>query len=149
MDIILRESVANLGEAGDLVDVKGGYARNYLIPQGLAYSAASANAAQINHKKRLLEDQRKRRIKTEQDLAKRLSEISINIPVRVGEEDRVFGSVTSQNIADSLAKKGYDVDRRKIVLDEPIRALGVYTVPVRFSGDISGNVKVWVVKEES
>ncbi len=149
MDVILRESMPNLGEAGDLVNVKGGYARNYLIPQGLAYSAASGNAAQIAHKKKLLEDQRKRRIKTEQELAKQISEVSISIPVKVGEEDRVFGSVTSQNIAEALSKKGYDVDRRKIILDEPIRALGVYTVPVRFSGDISGNVKVWVVKEES
>ncbi len=149
MEVILRESVPNLGEPGDLVNVKGGYARNYLIPQGMAYSASSSNAAQISHKKRLLEDQQKRQIKTEEEMAKRLSEISVSIPVKVGEEDRIFGSVTSQHIADALSKKGYNIDRRKINLDEPIRALGVYTVPVRFSGNITGNVKVWVVKEES
>ncbi len=148
MEVILRDDVPNLGGQGDIVKVKGGYARNFLIPKGLAFSASGANASQIEHKKRLLHDQLKRRIKTEQGLATRLSEISINVPVKVGEEDRIFGSVTSKDIATALEAKGYEVDRRKIQLDEPIRALGVYTVPVRLSGDVSADLKVWVVKEE-
>jgi large subunit ribosomal protein L9 len=90
----------------------------------------------------------KRKIKSDQEFAARLSEVSVHIAVKVGEEDRVFGSVTTQNIADALASKGYKIDRRKIVLSEPIRALGVYTVPVRLSSDIEGQVKVWVFKED-
>lgn len=148
MQVILAESIPNLGEQGQIINVKGGFARNYLIPQGLAYTASSANAAQIAHKQKQLQDLNKRKIKSDQEFAARLSEISVHIKVKVGEEDRVFGSVTSQNIADALASKGYKVDRRKIVLSEPIRALGVYTVPVRLSADIEGQVKVWVVKED-
>jgi len=148
MEVILRDHIPNLGNQGDQVKVKPGYARNFLIPKGLAFAAASGNAAQINHKKRLMQDQQKRRIKTEQDLAKRLSEVSVSISVRVGEEDRIFGSVTTQDIAVALSKKGFEVDRRKIILDEPIRALGIYTVPVRFAGDIVAHLKVWVVKKE-
>ena len=149
MRVILAETIPNLGQEGQVVNVKGGFARNFLIPKNLAYPAASASASQIAHRQRQVQDQHKRRIKTEQDLAHRLSSISVNIPVRVGEEDRVFGSVTSKDIAEALAKKGYDVDRRKIILDDPIRALGIYTVQIRLSGDISAHLKVWVVKEEN
>lgn len=148
MQVILAESIPNLGNEGEIINVKGGYARNYLIPHGLAFAASSVNAAQLAHKQKQLQDLRKRKIKNDEDFAKRLSDISIHIPVKVGEEDRIFGSVTTQNIADELAKKGYNVDRRKIFLHEPIRALGVYTVPVRLSGEIEGHLKVWVVKEE-
>ncbi|MEW6234928.1 MAG: 50S ribosomal protein L9 [Candidatus Omnitrophota bacterium] len=148
MEVILTESMPNLGDAGEIVKVKGGYARNFLIPNGLAYATSSANATKIAHQKRLLTDRKNRRLKTEHDLARRLSEISVQIPVRVGEEDRIFGTVTNQNIAEALKSKGYDVDRRKIILDDPIRALGVYTVPVRFSGDTTAQLKVWVIKEE-
>lgn len=147
MQVILAESIPNLGDEGDVVNVKGGYARNYLIPKGFAFAATSANAALIAHKKKQLQDQRRRKIKTEQDLARRLSEIRINIPVKVGEEDRIFGSVTSRDIANALSEKGYEVDRRKIILKEPIKALGVYTVPVHFSESTEAQLKVWVVKE--
>jgi len=149
MQVILAETIPNLGQEGQVVTVKGGFARNYLIPKNLAYPAASASAAQIAHRQRQVQDLHKRRIKSEQDLANRLSSISVNIPVKVGEEDRVFGSVTSRDIAEALAQKGFDVDRRKIILEDPIRALGVYTVTVRLSGDISAHLKVWVVKEEN
>lgn len=148
MQVILTDEVPNLGSEGDTVKVKSGYARNYLIPNGLAFFSTSASAAQINHKMRQIQDLRKSRIKTEQDLANRLSQIEVRIPVRVGEEDRVFGSVTSRDITEGLAKKGFELDRRKIHLEEPIRALGIYTVPVRLSADISSHIRVWVVKEE-
>ncbi len=149
MQVILTEEMPNLGSEGDVVKVKGGYARNYLIPKGLALSAASTNAAHVDHRMRQIQDRRKQRIKSEQDLANRLSEIEVRIPVRVGEEDRVFGSVTTRSIAEELAKKGYEVDRRKIHLDEPIRALGIYTIPVRLSADMSAQLKVWVIKEDA
>lgn len=147
MEIILAESIANLGAEGDIVKVKGGYARNFLIPQGLAFAATSANAAALEHTKRMMQDKRKRQLKTEQDFANRISSTMVKIHVKAGEEDRLFGSVTAQNIADALAEKGIPVDRRKIQLDEPIKALGVYTVPVRFSSETSGELKVLVEKE--
>lgn len=147
MEVILAESIANLGVEGDVVKVKGGYARNYLIPQGLAFAATSANAAALEHTKKMLMDKRKRLLKTEQDIANRLSSTMVTIPMKAGEEDRLFGSVTAQNISDALAEKGIPVDRRKIQLDEPIKALGVYTVPVRFSSETSGELKVLVEKE--
>ncbi len=149
MDVILTESIPNLGEQGDIVKVRGGYARNFLIPRGMAYPTSSANAAKVTHQKRILMDQRNRKIKTEQDMARRLSEISVNVPVKAGEEDRIHGTVTNQHIADALKQKGIDIDRRKINLEEQIKALGVYTVPVKFSGDTVAQLKVWVVKDES
>jgi large subunit ribosomal protein L9 len=148
VQVILAESIPNLGDQGQVVNVKGGFARNFLIPQGLAFAASSSNASQIAHKQKQLLDLRKRKVKNDQDFAARLSEVSVRIAVKVGEEDRLFGSVTSQHIADAVTKKGFKIDRRKIVLAEPIRALGVYTVPVRLAAEIEGNVKVWVVKEE-
>ncbi len=148
MDVILTDSIPNLGDQGEVVNVRGGYARNYLIPKGLAFPASSANAAKIEHQKRILTDKRKRQIKTEEDLARRLSETEVKIPMKAGEGDRLFGSVTSQNIADALKEKGFNVDRRKIELEDNIKALGVFTVPIKFTGDIVGNVKVWVVKED-
>lgn len=147
MEVILAESIKNLGFEGDVVKVKGGYARNFLIPKGLAFAATSANAAALEHTKKMLLDKRKRVLKTEQDVANRLASTMVKIHVKAGEEDRLFGSVTAQNIADALAEKGVIIDRRKIQLDEPIKALGVYTVPVRFSSETSAELKVLVEKE--
>ena len=147
MQVILAESIPSLGDEGQVVNVKGGYARNFLIPKGIAFSASSVNAAQLAHKQKQVQDLSKRRIKDDNDLAKRLSELSVHIPVKVGEEDRVFGSVTSQNIANAISEKGIKINRRKIILKEPIRALGVYTVLARLSGDIESEIKVWVDKE--
>lgn len=146
MEVILSEAIPNLGEEGEIVKVKDGYARNYLIPQGFAFSTSSASASQIAHRKKMLKDQRSRRIKTEQDLARALSDTEVKIPVKVGEEDRIFGSVTNKDITAALANRGFNVDRRKIQLDEPIRALGIYTVTVRFSSEIEAEVRVRVEK---
>ncbi len=148
MDVILRESMHNLGEQGDVVRVKPGYARNYLIPKGFAFPASSAYAKRLEHQKRILGDLRKRAIKTEEDVAVRVSAIEVRIEAKVGEEDRMFGSVTSAEIATRLAEQGVEVDRRKIVMDEPIRALGIYTVPIRFSADVTTELRIRVVKEE-
>ena len=148
MEVILREPVNGLGEEGEIVKVKPGYARNYLIPGGMASLTSSKDAHKVDHQRRVLADKRKRQMKTLTDLAEKISSMEIRIPVRTGEEDRVFGSVTNADIANALAKEGIDVDRRKINIDESIRALGVYTVPVRLSGDVTAELKVWVTKQD-
>jgi len=148
MEIILAESIHKLGEEGEVVKVKNGYARNYLIPQGLAFPVKTTNANQVAHKRKLVLDRQRKRVKTQQDIARHLSSASVTIAVKVGEEDKLFGSVTSQDIQAALKNQGFDVDRRKIILDDPIKALGMYTVPVRFTAEIQANVKVWVVKED-
>lgn len=147
MDVILREKIENLGDEGQIVKVRPGYARNFLIPKGYAFVASSTNAAQLEHQKRVALEQRRRKIKTEEDLARALTEIGITVSARAGEGNRIFGSVTSKDLAAALGKRGFNVDRRKIYLDEPIRSLGEYEVPVRLSGDISSQIKVNVVAE--
>lgn len=148
MEVILAESIHKLGGEGEIVKVKSGYARNYLIPQGLAFPVKTTNAHEVAHKRKLVLDQQRKRMKTQQDIARHLSSASVTIAVKVGEEDKLFGSVTSQDIQAELKKQGFDIDRRKIMLDETIKALGMYTVPVRFTAEIQTNVKVWVVKAE-
>ncbi|HQO36273.1 MAG TPA: 50S ribosomal protein L9 [bacterium] len=148
MEVILREAVNGLGREGDIVQVKPGYARNYLLPNGIASLTASTDARKVEHQRRLLADKQKRELKTTTDLAKRIEAQEIRIPARTGEEDRVFGSVTTADISEALAKAGIEVDRRKIVIEEPIRALGVYTIPIRLTGEITADMKLWVVKQE-
>jgi large subunit ribosomal protein L9 len=147
MEVILCETIPSLGKEGEVIKVKDGYARNFLIPQGYALYATSVSAADITHKQKMLKDRRMRQIKTEQDLANAISGVELLVRVKVGEEDRVFGSVTNKDISKALAAKGFEVDRRKVILEEPIRALGEYTVNVRFSGDIEAKVRVRVDKE--
>lgn len=147
MKVILMEDVPSLGEAGTIVEVTDGYARNYLIPKGLVLAATPSNmkAYEERQKQRQLRENRAKR--DAQSLAKELEKISLTAMVPVGDEDRMFGSVTSQTIATLLQEKGYDIDRRKITLDTPIRALGVYTVPIKLLPEVEARVKVWVVKE--
>lgn len=147
MEVILRETVDGLGQEGEIVNVRPGYARNYLIPNGLASLTSSTDAKKVEHQRRTLTDKHKRELKTVTDLVTRISQTEVRIPIRTGKEDRVFGSVTNTDIADALAKQGIEIDRRRIIVEEPIRALGVYTVPVRLSGDVSAELKVWVVKQ--
>jgi len=147
MKVILKQSVEGLGKAGDLLTVADGYARNYLVPRRLVVQATSSNLATYEEEKQ----QRLRRENKEkrgaETLAKELEKISCTATVSVGEEDKMFGSVTSQTIAELLKEKGYTIDRRKILLEEPIKALGVYTVPIRLHSEIDIKIKVWVVKE--
>ncbi|MCB0281202.1 MAG: 50S ribosomal protein L9 [Calditrichae bacterium] len=147
MKVLLREDYKGLGEAGAVVKVKDGFARNFLIPQGIAYIATDQN------QKRYENDLKQQSWRTERDkhkaeeLAKTLENVSCTISVQVGEEDKLFGSVTAQNIADNLAEQGYKIDRRKIQLDEPIKSLGIYSVGIKLHQDVDASVKVWVVKE--
>ncbi len=147
MRIILRQEVENLGGMGDIVEVKDGYARNYLIPKGWAVPATKQNLRQFEEeKKRLLLRENKER-RAAEVLAEQLGKISITAHVAVGEEDRIFGAVTSHDVAQLLQEKGFNIDRRKIVLEEPIKALGIYEVPIKLHPEVVAKVKVWVVRE--
>ena len=147
MKVILLRDVESLGSAGEVVQVKSGFARNFLIPQHKALVASDTNVAQFESKRKQHEAVSERERRAAETIAKQLEADSLTAQVRVGEEDRLFGSVTVQNIADLLAEKDYDIDRRAIQLEEPIRALGVYTIAVRLHADVTANVKLWVVKE--
>lgn len=147
MQVILAESISNLGDEGDIVRVKPGYARNFLIPRGYAFVANTTNARQLEHRKKVILEQRKRKIKTDQDLANRIVDTTVKLTVKVGEEDKMYGSVTNKMIADQLKEAGYTVDRHKINLSDPIRTLGEHEVEVRLSADVSATLKVVVEKE--
>ena len=147
MKLILTETINRLGEAGELVNVADGYGRNYLLPQRKAVMATEGNLKMLQGRLKRMEAQD---VKAQEDaakVAKELEAISCTAVVQVGEEDRMFGSVTALNISELLKEKGYEVDRRIINLDEPIKALGIYTVPVQLHPKVEANVKVWVVKE--
>ena len=147
MKVLLREDYKGVGEAGNVVKVKDGFARNFLIPKGVAYIATEQN------KKRYENDLKQKSWRLERDkhkaeaLSKILENVSLTISVSVGEEDKLFGSVTSQNIAQALAEQGHEIDRRKIILEEPIKSLGIYSVSIKLHPEIETAVKVWVVKE--
>lgn len=147
MKVILRKDIEQLGKVGQLVDVKDGYALNYLIPRGFAYVAVKGNIRAIVEEKKILEKRNLQELKNAQHLAADLEKISVTIPVQVGEEDKIFGTVTSQMIADSLLEKGYEIDKRKIELEETIKTLGIYTANIKLHQNVTVKIKVWVVRE--
>jgi len=145
MEIILNESIENLGSAGDIVDVADGYARNYLLPKGAAIVADRKNLVQIERQRAAILE-RAAKEKDELDaLAHQLEGLDIEIPVRVGEEEKLYGSVTSRDIAKAIEERGYVVDKRKIVLGEPLKSLGEFQIPVKLSPDVTATVTVKVV----
>jgi large subunit ribosomal protein L9 len=143
----MTETLDHVGDAGEIVEVKPGYARNYLLPRKLALVASTGNMAVYEEVKTRRGAQAAREKREAEERAEALGKASITIAVAVGEEDRIFGSVTNQQIADLLKDQSFDIDRRTIQLDEPIRALGVYDVPIRVHPEVEATVKVWVVKE--
>ena len=147
MEIILRQAVENLGKPGDVVKVKSGYARNYLLPHGLAYEATPGNLKRIQQERARLEAAENERRGTAQGLAEKLEQVSLTFSARVGEEGKLFGSVTATDIAQQLEAQGYHVEKRQIDLHEPIKALGVFKVPVRLHADVKPELRVWVVKQ--
>ena len=147
MEIILRQGVENLGKPGDVVKVKAGYARNYLLPHGLAYEATPGNLKRIQQERERLEAAENERRNTAQWLAESLEQVSLTFSARVGEEGKLFGSVTAADIAQQLEAQGFHVEKRQIDLHEPIKALGVYRVPVRLHADVKPEVRVWVIKQ--
>lgn len=146
--VILRMDVEDLGRAGEVVEVKPGYARNYLIPKGLAYSASEGNVRRLDNERQQARLSLERQKGRAEGLASELEGRSVSFKVRAGEEGKLFGSVTSADIAEELAREGVTIDRRDIVLEEPIKELGVFRVPVRLHADVQPEVTVWVVAEE-
>ncbi len=146
--LILRKDVDNLGHVGDVVDVKPGYARNYLIPQGFAYSASESSARRLQQERHQAVLGVARQREKAEEAALVLEGRSVTFKVRAGEEGRLFGSVTNADIAEQLAAEGLDIDRRDIVLEDPIKELGVYRVPVRLHADVRPELTVWVVAED-
>ena len=147
MEVILRQAVDNLGHPGDVVTVSPGFARNYLLPRGIAFAATEGNKKRISLEKARLEAAESERRSAAEEIAKKLEEVSITFSARVGDEGKLFGSVTSADIAEQLAAQGFTVEKRQIDLHEPIKALGVYRVPVRLHADVRPEIKVWVIKQ--
>ncbi len=147
MQVILREAVESLGERGDRVSVAPGDARNFLIPKGLAVKANAGNLRSFNEETKLRSVRENKIQRQAERLAEKLKKVSVTAAVQVGEEDRLFGSVTSHDIEELLLAQGFEVNRRRILLEEPLKALGVYTVPIKLYKDIECAIKVWVVKK--
>lgn len=147
MEVILRQAVDNLGHPGDVVTVSPGFARNYLLPRGIAYAATEGNKKRIGQDKARLVAAESERRDSAAEIAKKLEEVSITFSARVGEEGKLFGSVTAADIAEQLEARGFAVEKRQIDLHEPIKALGVYRVPIRLHADVHPEVKVWVIKQ--
>jgi large subunit ribosomal protein L9 len=147
MKVILMKEVGNLGEVGDVVEVADGYGRNYLLPRGLAVAATAKNKRQIEHEKLLREHRVARAKKDAETLAERLQAVACRFTRKAGDEGRLFGSVTSMDIAEQLKEAGVDIDRRRIQLEQPIKSLGEFKVPVRLQADVTSAVKVAVVPE--
>lgn len=146
MKVILKEDVKKLGKRGDIVKVADGYGRNYLIPRGLAEEATEGSLSKLKHKKRVLERQENVRHAEAKELADKLEEKKYTISVKAGEKGRLFGSVTTMDIADAVKKAGYEIDKRKIELDDHIKALGTYEIKVKLYEDISATLKIEVVE---
>jgi large subunit ribosomal protein L9 len=147
MEVILREHVDNLGRRGEVVKVADGYARNYLLPRKLALLVTEGNKKQIERERGKFDAREAEEQKVAQAMADRIANVEVEVARKVGETDVLYGSVTSSDIADALAKKGFEVDRRKLVLQEPIKKLGEVTIPVKLHRDVTAHVKVRVVAE--
>ena len=147
MEVILRQAIENLGHTGDIVKVSPGYARNFLLPRGLAYEATPGNKKKLEQERARLEAAENDRRTAAQGVATQLEAVSLTFSARVGEEGKLFGSVTSADIAQQLEAQGIHIEKRQIDLHEPIRTLGVYRVPVRLHADVKPEIKVWVIKQ--
>ena len=147
MEIILLEDIPSLGKVGDLVKVSDGYGRNYLIPNKLAIKATLKNRKRLEHEKRFAQEKTDKVKRDAEKLANRIEEFSCTITKPVGESGKLFGSVTSKDIEQQLNENGFQIDRKKIELEEPIKNLGVYTIPVRLHPEVTANLKLWIVRE--
>lgn len=147
MEVILRNAIDKLGHPGDIVSVSSGYARNFLLPRGFAYEATEGNRKRIAAEKSRLEAAESERRDAASQIAEKLGEVSVTFAARVGEEGKLFGSVTTADIAHQLEAQGYKIEKRQIELNEPIKALGVYRVGIRLHADVKPEIKVWVIKQ--
>ena len=148
MEVVLKEDIENLGHMGDVVKVKDGYARNYLLPRGLVVLANKKNLKALEHEQRMIAQRRERLTKEAQGISAKLAGVSLEFTAKVGEEGRLFGSVTTMDIEKALKEQGFDVERRRIVLDAPIKNVGDYEVPIRLRPEVMPSIKVRVVSED-
>jgi large subunit ribosomal protein L9 len=146
MRVILKNEVHNLGDAGEIVKVAAGYGRNFLIPRGLAIPASEGSIRQLDHQKRVADAIRRKQLAGSKELATKLENTAVTIRREAGEDDKLFGSVTNRDVADALAAEGIELDRRAIVLDEPIRSIGLFTVPIRLHRQVQATVRVYVIR---
>lgn len=148
MKVILKDDIEKIGTVGDIVDVADGYGRNYLLPRNLAVRATKGNLRSIDEirKQKQFRDNKKK--KEAEKVKDKLEKLSLTAEVQTGEDDKVFGSVTAANVASLLSDQGFEIDRRKIILEEPLKALGVYTIEVKLARDVTAALKLWVVKKE-
>lgn len=149
MLVILRENVEHLGRIGDVVNVSPGYARNFLLPRKLVMAADAGNVAMIENQKKTLEKKRMAQKGAAQEVATKLADVTVTISRKVGEGDKLFGSVSTSDIAEALKKQGFAIEKRFVQLDGAIKTLGVHNVTIKLENDVEAQVKVWVVKEEA
>lgn len=147
MKVILKEDVKKLGNMGQIVTVADGYARNYLVPKGLAIEASTKNMKSLEHAQKVIQEKAKKVKESMQDFAERLSKVTLVVKAKAGEEGKLFGSVTSMDIAEQLKNEGIEIDKKKIVLDEPIKRLGSYTVRIYLHADVNSQINLQVVEE--
>jgi len=147
MKVILRQNYEPLGAIGDVVEVKNGFARNFLLPRKIAYIAIGGNVKALEEEKKTVVKKNQKELSGAEILAAELEKISVTIPVQVGEEDKIFGTVTTQMITDAVKEKNYDIDKRKIEIEEPIKSLGIYSVNVKLHPTVNTKIKVWVVRQ--
>mgnify|MGYP000856849590 FL=1 len=146
MDVILLQDVQALGTAGDIVKVKPGYARNYLFPRGFALRSSKRNRAVVEEKKRNIEMSSKRIEQANISLVNKISKIELTFEMQVGDEEKMFGAVTTKDIQTALEEKGISIDRSALMLDESIKALGIYHIPINLAGELTAEIKIYVIK---
>jgi large subunit ribosomal protein L9 len=147
MKVILREDVRNIGSMGQIIDVADGFGRNYLVPRGLAIEANTKNIKSLEHEKKVIQEKAKKIRNQAQDLAGKISNTTLVIKAKAGEEGKLFGSVTTMDIAEQLKKEGFDIDKKKISMEEPIKRIGSHAVKIKIHPEIATEVKVQVIEE--
>jgi large subunit ribosomal protein L9 len=147
MKIILKEDIKKIGKMGQIVDVANGYARNYLVPKGLAVEASTKNIRSLEHEKKIIQEKAKKLKDSAQDIASRISSMTLTIKAKAGEEEKLFGSVTTMDIAEALLNEGLDIDKKKISLEEPIKRLGSYSVQIKLHSDVSVPLNIQIIQE--
>lgn len=147
MKVILRQDYAQLGKLGDVKDVKDGFARNYLIPRKIVFEATPSALLRLEEERKQAGRRMEKERQAAEQLAAQIEKTSVTLSMKVGEDEKLFGSVTSQMIAEALAEKGISLDKRQIELEDTIKGLGIYDIPVKLSAGVAGKIKVWIVRE--
>ena len=147
MKIILKEDIKKIGKMGQIVDVADGYARNYLVPKGFAVEASTKNIRSLEHEKRIIQEKAKKLKDSAQDIASRISSMTLMIKAKAGEEEKLFGSVTTMDIAEALLNEGIEIDKKRISLEEPIKRLGFYSVQIKLHSDVSVPLNIQIIQE--